>query len=402
MKKILILLLLIITTNSYSQVKTKKVSVYSAEEMIKEQYSVLSDLEFIKHGFYKMYFNKNLITEGFYNNDKKDSLWKYNMELSGIKFYGYYKNDLKEGEWVYFNNNTLLSKIIYSNDTIVNAVSYHNKIKLTETVYYSPGNGKCTKYYPNGNKRIEYFLKNNKYDSIATVFFPNGKLHRIIEMKNNEVFTCIETFDISGNKIDGGNLKNGNGKYIQYYFDNTGIKDKVFSSKTIANFENGIINGNYSEYDEKNNLLEEGEYINAQKNGKWYELKRKDSPYYNYLADTTEIGQYNLGLDFYNFSLFEEAPVFQDSDEARIKLMMFNTIYPQSARENGVAGTVYVSFKISLIGEIQDIKILRGVSKDLDKEVIRVVSLMPGFSPGFSDGMPVRVQFNMPFKFTLN
>lgn len=400
-KNSILLFCIIVSLNCFSQKETKNRTVLSAGDLVKEKFSVLSDLEFIKHGLYNKYFNGILIIEGFYTDDNKDSLWKYNMNSTGIKYYGNYKNDLKEGEWVYMKNDTILAKINYLKDSIIYAISYQNNNKLIEEKFKTPGNGKCIKFYPNGNKRIEYNLKTNYLDSLVTIYFPNGKIHRKILMKNDEVFTCLETYDFQGNIIDGGNLNEGNGKYIQYTFDKTGKNESRLAIRTISNFENGIINGYFCRYDEKDSLSEEGEFFLGQKNGKWFESIRKSNPYYYYLADKTIANKFKLGLDSYNFSLFDISPDFPGGDQSRIKFLVNNVKYPSSSREKGEMGTVYVSFIINKTGEIKNIKILRGVSKNIDNEVLRVISLIPMFLPGFADGMPVEIQFNMPMKFSL-
>jgi len=67
----------------------------------------------------------------------------------------------------------------------------------------------------------------------------------------------------------------------------------------------------------------------------------------------------------------------------------------------GIQGTVYVQFVIEKDGSISNTKILRGVSSNMDKEVIRVVKLMPKWKPGTQKGKAVRCQFNMPVRFIL-
>jgi len=71
------------------------------------------------------------------------------------------------------------------------------------------------------------------------------------------------------------------------------------------------------------------------------------------------------------------------------------------ARESGIEGTVYVTFVVEKDGSITDVRVLRGIGGGCDKEAIRVVKEMPKWDPGKQRGKPVRVQFNMPIRFTL-
>ncbi|KAF0199529.1 MAG: periplasmic protein TonB [Bacteroidetes bacterium] len=101
------------------------------------------------------------------------------------------------------------------------------------------------------------------------------------------------------------------------------------------------------------------------------------------------------------FTVVEESPSFQGGDEARIRFLQENIKYPQIARESSIQGTVYVTFVVERNGNVTDVRVLRGIGGGCDEEAIRVIKAMPNWSPGKQRGKPVRVQFNMPIKFTL-
>ena len=101
------------------------------------------------------------------------------------------------------------------------------------------------------------------------------------------------------------------------------------------------------------------------------------------------------------FMVVENAPSFPGGDAARMKFLQDNIKYPQMARESGIQGTVYVTFVVERSGAVTDVKILRGIGGGCDEEAVRVVQNMPKWEPGKQRGKPVRVQFNMPIKFTL-
>ncbi len=101
------------------------------------------------------------------------------------------------------------------------------------------------------------------------------------------------------------------------------------------------------------------------------------------------------------FTVVEDAPGFPGGDEARIKYLQKNIKYPQMARESGIQGTVYVTFVVEKDGKVTNVQILRGIGGGCDEEAIRVIQNMPRWNPGKQRGKPVRVQFNMPIKFTL-
>ncbi len=101
------------------------------------------------------------------------------------------------------------------------------------------------------------------------------------------------------------------------------------------------------------------------------------------------------------FTVVESMPSFPGGDAARMKYLQENINYPQMARESGIQGTVYVTFVVETNGEVTDIRILRGIGGGCDEEAVRVIEGMPKWNAGMQRGKPVRVQFNMPIKFTL-
>lgn len=102
------------------------------------------------------------------------------------------------------------------------------------------------------------------------------------------------------------------------------------------------------------------------------------------------------------FTVVEQQPEFAGGYEAMMLFIQRNMVYPAAARRMGIDGTVHVSFVVSKTGEISDIKVLRGISTECDKEAVRVISMMPPWIPGRQNGHPVNVRFIMPLKFRLD
>ena len=98
----------------------------------------------------------------------------------------------------------------------------------------------------------------------------------------------------------------------------------------------------------------------------------------------------------------EKMPEFIGGDKARVKYLRDNLKYPGPERTAGIEGTVYLKFLVNEKGEIKNVKILRGVSENIDKEAIRVLKDMPNWSPGKQRGKPVNVSFNLRISFKLN
>lgn len=102
------------------------------------------------------------------------------------------------------------------------------------------------------------------------------------------------------------------------------------------------------------------------------------------------------------FKVVEQAPTFPGGEKERLKFLQKNIKYPQMARESGIQGKVFVTFVVEANGAISSVKILRGIGGGCDQEAVRVIKNMPKWKAGKQRGKPVRVQFNMPIKFTLS
>jgi len=94
-------------------------------------------------------------------------------------------------------------------------------------------------------------------------------------------------------------------------------------------------------------------------------------------------------------------PSYPGGDEARISFIRENTIYPDVAKKDSIQGRVFVSFIVSKDGSLKNLKVIRGLSPEIDAEALRVVSLMPNWNPGEKDGKKVDFKFTIPFKFVL-
>ena len=84
-----------------------------------------------------------------------------------------------------------------------------------------------------------------------------------------------------------------------------------------------------------------------------------------------------------------------------IRYVSKNTKYPEMAKDAGIQGTVFVYFVVAKDGNVKDVRILREVHPQLDKEAKRVVESLPKFDPGKQRGKNVSVQYTIPVKFII-
>lgn len=119
------------------------------------------------------------------------------------------------------------------------------------------------------------------------------------------------------------------------------------------------------------------------------------------LSNNQEVGD---GEDQQIYIVVEQMPEFVPGKENNTAIMEFikkNVKYPELDRDAGIQGTVTLSFVVDGGGKVKDINVLKGVSKNIDAEAIRVIKAMPDWKPGKQNGRPAKVKFTVPVKFKL-
>ena len=77
-----------------------------------------------------------------------------------------------------------------------------------------------------------------------------------------------------------------------------------------------------------------------------------------------------------------------------------NFRYPEIAQEKGIQGRIFVMFMVGKDGNVSGIK-TRGPDPILEKEAVRIISLLPKIKPGEVGGIKVRVPFSTSIIFKL-
>ena len=105
------------------------------------------------------------------------------------------------------------------------------------------------------------------------------------------------------------------------------------------------------------------------------------------------------GTDIYISA--EVMPQYPGGNQAMMTYLGNNIVYPESCKEEGVEGVVFVSFIINEEGKLKDLKVLRSPDDRLSANAMEVVGKMPKWTPGKQDGKPVKVQYNLPISYKL-
>jgi protein TonB len=101
----------------------------------------------------------------------------------------------------------------------------------------------------------------------------------------------------------------------------------------------------------------------------------------------------------YNF--VERFPLFPGGEEAMQLFIAKNIVYPESAMNAGIQGTVIVQFVVDREGRISNPVVVRDIGGGCGKAAIDVILKMPKWVPGEQNGIPVSVRCTLPVRFRL-
>ena len=101
------------------------------------------------------------------------------------------------------------------------------------------------------------------------------------------------------------------------------------------------------------------------------------------------------------FIAVEQMPQFPGGEAALMKYLQSHINYPPMAAEINVQGKVIVQFVVDKTGKVGEVKVVRSVDKDLDREAVRVCKSLPKFTPGRQNGQAVSVWYTLPVNFRL-
>lgn len=96
----------------------------------------------------------------------------------------------------------------------------------------------------------------------------------------------------------------------------------------------------------------------------------------------------------------DELAEYKGGFKALASFLSENIKYPEEAAKAGIEGRVIISFTINTDGSLSDLKIMKGVNEELDREAERVVKLTSGqWIPATTDGQPVATRLTLPVQF---
>lgn len=108
--------------------------------------------------------------------------------------------------------------------------------------------------------------------------------------------------------------------------------------------------------------------------------------------------------DVVSYNDCDQRPMFLNSADPRqfLDKWVYQYLkYPEKALLEGVQGRVMVDFIIEKDGSVKDVRVVKGVSPELDAEALKVVGASPKWKPGRVAGNKVRTSMTIPVEFRL-
>ena len=110
-------------------------------------------------------------------------------------------------------------------------------------------------------------------------------------------------------------------------------------------------------------------------------------------------------VDMYNepvdFRVVEDLPQFPGGASEFMKWLTKNLKYPASAQKKQVRGRVVAQFIVNTDGSVSDLELTEHLEAACDREVLRVLRMMPNWQADVMNAKPCRTKVCIPIVFNL-
>ena len=110
-------------------------------------------------------------------------------------------------------------------------------------------------------------------------------------------------------------------------------------------------------------------------------------------------------VDMYNepvdFRVVEDLPQFPGGASEFMKWLTKNLKYPASTQKKQVRGRVVAQFIVNTDGSVSDLELTEHLEAACDREVLRVLRMMPNWQAGVMNAKPCRTKVCIPIVFNL-
>jgi antitoxin component YwqK of YwqJK toxin-antitoxin module len=143
------------------------------------------------YAYAKMYYSTgDIMAEGKYHKQQKDSVWNTYGAEGILVTKGGYVNGAKTGNWeTYFPNGKVAERVQYRNDIEVDDYrSFYENGNLKEETQFENGfkEGLTTFYDENGNKQLKGFYKKSMRNGKWIYYNTNGTVDKMVDYKDGK------------------------------------------------------------------------------------------------------------------------------------------------------------------------------------------------------------------------
>jgi protein TonB len=105
--------------------------------------------------------------------------------------------------------------------------------------------------------------------------------------------------------------------------------------------------------------------------------------------------------DVISFRVVEDLPQFPGGPMELMKWLQRNLKYPSSVQNQKIQGKVVAEFIVNKDGSVTDVKVVKKLHPQCDREVLRVLQMMPRWTAGIQNDQPCRTKVCIPVVFKL-
>ena len=315
----------------------------------------------------KSFKEKNMQEGHFIIDEEAGSITMVYFDHNGNEMRAQYKETpLRSGDYYFHNGNMctpgVLEECTKEEDAVLLSAYRSNGSKVRGVVT------------PNNNYATGVWDTSKPFDEQETVYHMDGKQYNARGGKYVEMeVPKIKARDANGNDVDvsQSNLVYViNGERMPKGFDLNTIDPKTIASMEVLKTEKAL-----QEYGTDEGVI---------------------------VITTGEPKKNDDGKKAVPFQQVAKKPGFNGGDANEFsKYVAQNVVYPESCRQSKIEGRVTLEFTVTETGKVGDIRILRSVNSDLDREAVRVVAQSPIWTPGRDENgevVPVKYTFPVIFK----
>ena len=102
-----------------------------------------------------------------------------------------------------------------------------------------------------------------------------------------------------------------------------------------------------------------------------------------------------------SFRVVEDLPQFPGGAVEMMKWLQRNLKYPPVVQERKIQGKVVAEFIVNKDGSLTDFKVVKSLNSMCDREVLRVLRMMPRWTAGVQNDQPCRTKVCIPVVFKM-